>query len=367
VGHYRRAGVGAAVLVATITAGSASPAVADTAPQGQARRVAVLTGAGSVNATDTRYDIKGTDLWIMWSEERGRILVAFGDTFGAGWTGTGNSAPPGGPAVIDWRSNTLASSRSHHPAQGMALEFVTDRPGHARELLASLKQDGVEISKIPTGGIHVDGRDYLAYMSVRHFGQPGHWITNYSGIAYSDDNGRNWTEAPNALRPNTAGVDDHFQMIDFARRDGYVYAFGTPNGRFGDAYLARVPPQRLLDQAAYQYWTGTTWQAGSSAIATPIVTGPVGELSVRYDPILHSWEMMTLDESRAAIVVRLSPQPTGPWSAPIPVATARQYPTLYGGFLHPDSKGADLYFTMSQYDRYNVSLMHATLPTSVPT
>jgi hypothetical protein len=44
------------------------------------------------------------------------------------------------------------------------------------------------------------------------------------------------------------------------------------------------------------------------------------------------------------------------------VATSREYPTLYGGFLHPDSMGTDLYFTMSQYDRYNVSLMHVRLP-----
>ena len=43
---------------------------------------------------------------------------------------------------------------------------------------------------------------------------------------------------------------------------------------------------------------------------------------------------------------------------------SQQYPTLYGGFLHPDSRGSDIYFTMTQYDRYNVSLMHASLPTN---
>ncbi len=72
--------------------------------------------------------------------------------------------------------------------------------------------------------------------------------------------------------------------------------------------------------------------------------------------------MMYLDEPRGAIVVRLAPQPSGPWGAPMTVATSRDYPTLYGGFLNPDSKGSDIYFTMTQYDRYNVALMHATLP-----
>jgi hypothetical protein len=93
----------------------------------------------------------------------------------------------------------------------------------------------------------------------------------------------------------------------------------------------------------------------------------VGELSVRYDQTLKSWELMTLDESRGAIVVRLAPQPSGPWGAPIPIATSREYPTLYGGFLHPDSQGSDIYFTMTQYDRYNVSMMHAKLPANAVT
>ena len=39
----------------------------------------------------------------------------------------------------------------------------------------------------------------------------------------------------------------------------------------------------------------TGWQSGRSAIAAPIVTAPVGELSVRYDDTMRSWEMMTLD------------------------------------------------------------------------
>jgi hypothetical protein len=71
---------------------------------------------------------------------------------------------------------------------------------------------------------------------------------------------------------------------------------------------------------------------------------------------------MYLDESRKEIVVRLAQQPAGPWGAPVPVASAREYPNLYGGFLNPDSRGRDLYFTMTQYDQYNVSMMHATLP-----
>ena len=363
VSHRGQAGTALAVLTAAVTVGVAPQGAADTAPA-QASRAAVITGAGSINETEARYQIKGTDLGIMWTDERGQILAAFGDTFGTGWEGS--SSGFGDPATNDWRSNTLARSSDRNPADGMSFNnFVTDRPGHAKELLPSLKQNGVEMTKIPTGGVNIGGRDYLAYMSIRQFTTPGRWITNYSGIAYSDNGGETWKDAPGAQRPNTAALDDNFQMITYARHDSLVYAFGTPNGRFGAAYLARVPEHRLLDTTAYEYWTGKDWQRGTSALATPIVTGPVGELSVRYDQTLQRWQMMTMDEARGAIVVRLAPHPTGPWSDPITVATSEEYPHLYGGFFNPDSHGRDIYFTMTQYDRYNVSMMHARLPEEV--
>src|SRR6185312_1212365 len=306
VAHRTRIGAAFATLSAAtlaVTVSAAAPGSAQTSA-GQANPVALITGAKSINVTEERYDIKGTDLGIMWTDERNRVLAAFGDTFGAGWTGVDSGFAR--PAAIDWRSNTLARSSDRNPADGMSFDnYVTDRPGHAKELIPSLKREGVETTKIPTGGINIDGRNYLAYMSIRKFTEPGHWITNYSGVAY-------------------------------ARHHGYVYAFGTPNGRFGDAHLARVPEDQLLDNSAYEYWTGHGWERGNSTSATPIVQGPVGELSVRFDKTLNSWEMMYLDESRKAIVLRLAPQPTGPWSAEIPVATATEYPDLYGGFLNPD-------------------------------
>ncbi len=362
--HRAGAGTALAVLSAatlTVTVTAAAPGSAQPAAVGSASSVAVITGAESINATVDRYKIKGTDLGIMWTDDRGHILAAFGDTFGEGWAGPHSSQAD--PAAIDWRSNTLARSTDRNPSDGMSFKnFVTDRPGHAKELLPSQKKNGVEMTKIPTGGVNVNGRDFLAYMSVRKFTTPGRWITNYSGIAYSDDGGETWHEVAGTQRPNTAALDEKFQMISYARRDGLVYAFGTQNGRFGAAHLARVPEQRLLDNSAYEYWTGEGWQRGDSAIASPIVAGPVGELSVRYDKTLNSWQMMTMDEARGAIVVRLAPQPSGPWGEPITVATSKDYPHLYGAFLNPDSKGRDLYFTMTQYEQYNVSMMHVKLP-----
>ncbi|MCA1693854.1 MAG: DUF4185 domain-containing protein, partial [Actinobacteria bacterium] len=106
------------MLVAAITGGLAPSGAAQTAPRGQASRVATLTGAASINDTKARYGVKGTDLGIMWTDERGQILAAFGDTFGARWAGPDSAAAD--PAAIDWRSNTLARSSDRNPADGMS-------------------------------------------------------------------------------------------------------------------------------------------------------------------------------------------------------------------------------------------------------
>lgn len=327
--------------------------------QGPAQRVAVLAGQGSMNHTELRWQVKGTDLGIMWSSAPDQVLLAFGDTFGSAWRGIGTHDLT---LLHDWRSNTLARSTDPNPADGLWFDgYVTDLPIHARELLPSKKIDHVEVTVIPTGGINVGGRDYLAYMSVRHWGEAGGtWTTNHAGIAFSDDNGQTWTDAPGSRRVNTLDFDDPFQMVSYARRDGFVYAFGTPNGRFGSARLARVPENTLLDLGTYQYFDGASWQPDPLR-ATPVVPGPVGEISVHYHEGLGQWLMTYLDESRHEIVLRTAPAPTGPWGPEQAVAGAEMYPALYGAFIHPSSSGSDLYFTMSQFGPYNVSLMRVRL------
>ncbi|MEV4896435.1 FtsW/RodA/SpoVE family cell cycle protein, partial [Nonomuraea sp. NPDC055795] len=177
----------------------------------------------------------------MWDNGAGEVLAAFGDTFGDGW------APPGANGG-DWRSQVLLRSSDRDLAYGMTFSSAaTDRAGHAKELIPSRKVDGDEITVIPTAGVSVGTRQYMGYMSVRHWGQPGQWDTNYAGIAYSDDNGQNWTATtPGTPRWDNPGGGNHFQMAAMVRRDGYIHLFATPNGRSGAAYLARVPEHQIL-------------------------------------------------------------------------------------------------------------------------
>lgn len=68
------------LLIMTGTA-QADPGEASAGPS-LAVQVAKLTGAASINETDTRYQVMATDLGAMWDNGKGQVLMAFGDTYG---------------------------------------------------------------------------------------------------------------------------------------------------------------------------------------------------------------------------------------------------------------------------------------------
>jgi hypothetical protein len=346
---------GASVLVA------AAPAAA-TSAHTNATVIEKITGPDSPNNTYGRWNVKATDLGIMWDNNAGQVLTAFGDTFGDAWIGPGGGALGSGDA--NWRSNVLLRSSDTTPSDGMDFaSAVTGTDGRAREILPGLHQpDGTgEVTKIPTAGIAVGSRQYLSFMSVHHWGPPGQWDTNYAQIAYSDDNGTTWSTSGTPTWNNPA-LNDPFQQQAFARNGGYVYIYGTPSGRGGSAYVARVPENSMLTQSAYQYWNGSSWVTNNEAAAVAVVSAPVSELSVRYDSYSSHWLMMYLQGED--IIMRTATNPQGPWSGPQTVVTSADYPGLYGGFMHPWSANGTIYFTMSQWDPYNVYLMKVSINTS---
>ncbi|HEX3647113.1 MAG TPA: DUF4185 domain-containing protein [Pseudonocardiaceae bacterium] len=320
--------------------------------------IGAVTGERSANRTGSRFGMYGTDLGIPWDNGQGEVLVAFGDTYGARWGGHGSDQ-----ADADWRCNVLTVSTTTDLARGMALDAVVTRPdGTADQFLPRDPGARKENTVIPTGGITAAGVDYVHYMSVRDWGKPGQWRTNYAGIAVSRDHGRSWRKPPAARWSNRRARDHPFQLGAFVHDDDHVCLVGTPNGRFGSASLARVDPARVSEVDAYEYWTGRGWAAGDPYAATPVFAGPVGELSVRHNGSSGEWLALYLDEGRAAIVLRHARDLTGPWSEPVTVVSGADHPGLYGGYLHPwAGDGDEVYFTMSRWGPYNVTLMRATL------
>ena len=318
-------------------------------------KVAQEDGPGSINQTDTRWDVYGADLGSMFLYHN-QIRMVFGDSFG-------------GPAAYpffsvshsDYRDNLMAvigpPNSTRPPVNGLKFSsMISDSPGHTKDLLAT---DGTPWPGhlIPTHVVSVGNTMYLYYTDVKVFGAPGHWTLYHSGIAYSTDGGNTWTDSPGTRWP----ARSNFGQTALVKQGQYIYVYGIPGGRYGSLQLARVPEHQVLDKAAYQYWTGTSWTS-DPATATDIVHAPVGELWVRYNSYYKKWIMMYLDDPKGEVVLRTADQPTGPWSPAQIVVTSAQYPQLYAPYITPRwNSGADIYFTMSVFDHYQVYLMHTSL------
>ncbi len=333
---------------ATVTEVVGTPVEMPVMPRiGTTEQITQITGAASPNDTASRWDIHGTDLGHMFWHE-GSLYMVFGDTFGAkGLFGRKN-----------WRSNTMARIADPDPRNGLPIEaMIAGKDGRAKELLVSRKIDGLEMTVIPTYGVSVGSRMFLHYMSVKHWGEPGKWEVRHSGIAYSDDHGQNWTMPRESVEQRAIG----FEQVAFVSDKDMLYSFGIPEGRFGGVKLRRVVPERLLVRDDHEYWNGSEWVADPAAAET-IVPGPVGELSVAWSQTHQSWLMMYLEPEKGAIMLRTARQLTGPWSEAQVVVTRNEFPGLYGPYIVPGSEiDGEVYYTLSQWDPYNVYLMKTAL------
>lgn len=377
-------------------------------------KVGWVTGPG--NGTSARFGIYGTDVGIMWDNgmtgDQHQVLMIFGDTFsGPGMSGT-------------WRSNVLlrttdpitrafATGSLTDPFAGSPLTSTGISKQVIRGNASYLGLFGSEVTIIPTAAISVPydntygARQYVNFMSVRSWDFGGQWTTNYSAIAYSDDNGQNWTVAPQTiraaswLRSSRSFVygNQNFQQGAYVKPPadsadaGYVYSYGTPSGRMGSAYVSRVREADLLDLAQYEYWNGSSWTINDPSAAVPILppttqnqnaggflgqlglffgswvagifgvggpNGHVSEMSVQYNTYLNKYVAMYSDGT-GTVVMRTSDSPQGTWSSATPLITSLQYPGLYAPMMDPLSTGQDIYWNLSLWGDYNVVLMKTTL------
>lgn len=344
---------------------------------GKTKALEMVTGPGSPNNTIDRFSVAGTDLGIMWDNGKTGpdhdVMMLFGDTVGdCGIDGD------------QWRSNVLFRSADDSLPDGMRIDSSPlGAPSFSKQVIRGLLDldpgSPVEFTVIPTGGVAVNGVQYVRWMSVRSWDTPGEWTTNYSGMAVSDDNGETWVTDPRTVRlnpqdlpvslpvqvPVLSEANFDWQMSAFVpdRGDGYIYEFGTPSGRSGAARLARVPANNddIVDPAKYQYWDGSDWSA-DIADAKPVIESPVSELSVQWNPYLNKYLAMYTDTG--GLKIRQADHPWGPWSGSQTLIGSATLPSLYGGFMHPWSNrngDKNLYFVLTTWDRYNVIYMRTDL------
>jgi hypothetical protein len=373
------------------------------------KEVGWVTGPGITDG----FNIGGTDLGILWENGlTGKTQLAFGDTFSDTNMSQG------------WRSNVLLLSTDTTLFNGLdllqtgpAYQFIPSAP-------SALGLLGSEVTVIPTSAVSVNNEQYVNYMSVKSWDSPGRWTTNYSAISMYDQSTDTWVLVPSTIRsagwlrsstPYRPG-DQNFQQAAYVLEPAdevgpgetrYLYAFGTPTGRAGSAYLSRVPEDDVTDLTKYEYWDGSEWVQGNAAVAVPIIGdsthstglfgfvvdwannpkvfggylgglfgaktgGNVSEMSVQYNEYLGKYVVLYADGNND-VQMRTADEPEGPWSDPITIATSAQYPGLYAPMIHPwsgtgkltDQNGdpdvSNLYWDMSLWGNYNVVLMQTDL------
>ena len=407
----------APVMLAAATVAAPAPAFPAAGAQlsPSTNFISWLTGNFPDNYTLSRFGINGTDVGIIWDNgmvddpatpyNEHQLLIAFGDTFG----------DPNAPGQ-QWRSNVLLRTSDLVLSDGMSIPngtvinaadlstYFGGAPLVSVNFAKQIINDpnlGPAVTIIPTAGISVPTpgtmfgvTQYINFMAVQQWGNPGYWTTSYSAIAYSQDNGQNWTVAPSTVRLNQWWTgNQNFQQASYLRPgDGFVYMYGTPNGRQGNAYLARVPEQSMLDLTKYQYWNGSAaavpgqpgpagqWITGNPAAATALfpiqqVAGACGalsqgpgsttsEMSVQYNAYLKKYIAMYTDQNNS-VVMRTSDTPQGSWSYAKTLLN-QQPGGIYAPMMNPWSpstkgNGSDLYWNLSLFSTYDVMQMRTDL------
>jgi len=308
----------------------------------------------------SRVGLGSGDLAIPYHREHDNTWgYVFGDSFDTGNTYLG--------------SPVMLNQASYDPS-GSPISFTWAMPDGRATQLFDYTHDadngyGTESTRIPNDCIEFGGRTYLQYTSVVHGigGDPlpaGEDGSLMSGVAYSDDHGRTWTDYPYHWAGQYQGVNQSmYGMWSFAGidPDGWLYIFSKRwNGTHkntadqGAIQLFRIDPGdfRAGNFGAQQNWAyngGWYWATDGTPPASLFGPGNnIGEFSVKR--IGDRYCMSCFDVTDGSISTRSAARPDAPWSAPAPqIVGSNTWPpthwgrpqveNLYGGYIHPGSAG----------------------------
>ncbi len=327
-----------------------------------------LTGPDSIN-DEVTFDagIRGTDLGIPFETASGDMMLLYGDSFS-------NENMSG-----MWWSNFMAKTSDTNLADGLTFDSIVTAPNgialpfaQGQHNEGSEENTGSEVTKIPTGGISVNGNDYIFYMSIRYWGVGGAWLVSYNQcLKATDDTHTEWVEVP-SLRWNEEELYYAGQIYPFhnPKDEEHIYFTSIPGGRFNGAIMFRVDVNNFENRSEYEYLVGDdNWVKGDEGMAQLnsdpyfIMSPSVAEPSIIYSEYLDKFIFTTLRGSN--IVFALSDEVTGPYDDIHAVISGSDYPLLYGGFLHPkfsDTNGQRLYLQLSRWvPIYNTSLVEVVL------
>ena len=301
------------------------------------KKIRDLTGPGT---SAEQFGVGGTDLGIPVRQPNGKIAYIFGDTF--------EQNTVGGPG---WRSPVLLRSEPGNLAKGIS--FTSAAGGTYAKQILSYSHSSAEYSTwLPSDAITIGSRMYLHYMVNQGLGN-----VRWSQIAYSDDNGENWTLSGARWEGNENW--NLRQLWTWERGDdGYVYTLSTSFTRNDPIILHRVPENKLLDKTAYEPWGYKDGQWAWGNPATPVLGGKFGEMCLRR--VENKWVLSWFNAGDYDITIKVFDSPTsnlhtattykpikgGAWGFESDTKVAQ----LYGGYIHPDSTLHELHLIVSQWN-----------------
>jgi hypothetical protein len=375
------------------------------APQVRSQKVCQLTGGTDYQMESptrsqslSRYSVGGTDLGYPF-EHDGRLYLLFGDTAG--------SVPDG--------RDSIAFSRDTDPDACPQLDWIADG-----NTFRPIQAAGVSLAyfEVPTTGFSANGAmyvfvwtDHKALMKDANNNEVFSNPLGHAALLRSDDNGRTyrliWDRLGDNLIYLAAALVDNSQVPGASENGGQgLLIFGSGKYRSSSPYLAYVPLDKVEQKSSVTYFKGLDSATGrpdwgAQEEAAPLFQHPcVGELSVTWNSNLRQWMMLYNCNNPNGVVARVADHPWGPWSAASvlfdpatdagscyfirgnpdcgpasdPFGPADGGPGgIYAPYVIPRFTRAGLhdttiYYTLSTWNPYQVSLMKSTLalPSQIP-
>ena len=270
-----------------------------------------------------------------------RVLWLFGDTFVAA-----SDRHVRRESVMV--RNSIAVQRGRDPSRS-SIAFCW-RPGPA----SWLPEDG-DRWFWPQHGIRLPGGPLLLFWS-RVRATPGEGLgfcaDGWIAIAIDDPDGEPDRWQPRLLPQPPAPPGFVFaQGLSLHGRAVYGLAIREPGDHAGLLWRIDAAALWRQDLAAIELWCGGAWQPLARELpCTPVFADAAPELSLHFDAARRCWmHVRSLGFGATTLALATAPQPTGPWSAPLPFyrppESDRARPLVYAGKAHPELAGADLVAT----------------------
>ena len=267
------------------------------------------TPAAAYNQTESRYGIRGCDLGASF-EYRNRIFFLFGDTVRV----------DGSP----WQMNldSIALSTDTSADSGLHLTFYKQPP-----LVNGIDQLAFNV---PLDGFSWNDAMYV-FFSTGHYNIPandwlhpnGYDVMGRAVLARSDNDGYDYVQVKEFSRTKFVNVSveigslgtEAAESLNLAVGTEVVWVWGSGRYRSSAVYLAVVLLSEAENLGGLRFFAGGNSWSWNEVDAAPLFCAQdVGELSVRWNPILRSYLCFFNSGNPAGILMHSAPEPWGPWS-----------------------------------------------------